>query len=396
MRILYVTSHVPWPATYGGPIRTTKTIEYLSKKHEVMVAILNTSYEPIKLHSESTTQSFKVIIIPETPLDLLNMIRRFTVAAQFRSSLRPHLRCRSSKAFHEMIKEIKPDLIWYRHASTLWRTGPPPNIPSVFDMDDLESSKYERRTESARGITRLLMQTDIGRFFLEQAKVASWCDVSLLANPEDIKKLENANNIMAYPNGFDFPEQCNSISRHSDRILFYGNLKYWPNSDGIQWFCDNVWLKIIEQYPNTKLDIVGSYNTELNRLKRITNVKLHGFVPDLSPFISNSAFTIVPLRVGGGTRIKIIEAWAKGLPVVSTTVGCEGLDAKDNETLLIADTPDDLAKKCLQLLKNPEQGEDLSRRAFKHGKDSFDWTIIFPIIDEVVNQAQHHNTLRNE
>lgn len=96
----------------------------------------------------------------------------------------------------------------------------------------------------------------------------------------------------------------------------------------------------------------------------------------------------MPLRIAGGTRIKILESWAKGLPVVSTSIGCEGLGAEDGKHLLIGDTPEDFAEKCIVLLSSPILGQKLAQEAFNYGKETFDWEGLYPILDKALSLAK--------
>jgi glycosyltransferase involved in cell wall biosynthesis len=132
---------------------------------------------------------------------------------------------------------------------------------------------------------------------------------------------------------------------------------------------------------------VGEHGGTLSHLASMPGVVVHGFVNDLAPFIADAAGLVVPLRVAGGTRIKILEAWAKGLPVVSTSIGAEGLQPIDGENCLLGDEPADLARACVRLLGDPQLGAALAAAGFEHGKRRFSWEAVHCALDPIIELA---------
>jgi glycosyltransferase involved in cell wall biosynthesis len=211
-----------------------------------------------------------------------------------------------------------------------------------------------------------------------------------IANDQEKKYILSKKNISHLPNGYTYPEEIPARNNIGNRLVFIGALFYYPNVQGIEWFCQNIWPIIYKQSPGASIEIVGDISSQagkLDYLKNIPGVNLHGFVEDIDPYLSNSSALVVPLQIGGGTRIKIIEAWSKGLPVVSTSIGCEGLGAKHGETLLIADRPGDFAKACLALLNDPEKGKIMAQRAFDWSKTIYDWEVILSSIPGMLDNV---------
>lgn len=224
--------------------------------------------------------------------------------------------------------------------------------------------------------------------WIEDNWMCQHADLTVIANPEEKDLLACKKRIMAVPNGFDFPWQLSISPRLQRRILFFGSLFYYPNLGGINWFCSEIWPRIIRAVPGVQLDVVGSYEGEL-AFRNMEGISIHGFVENLDKFIMSSAFLIVPLQAGGGTRIKILEAWSKGLPVVSTTIGAEGLGAVHGKSILIRDTAEEFANACIRLLDEPSRGVGLANEGFNYGKMRFDWKSIYPKLDQVLNTAVH-------
>jgi glycosyltransferase involved in cell wall biosynthesis len=142
--------------------------------------------------------------------------------------------------------------------------------------------------------------------------------------------------------------------------------------------------------PDSKLDIIGHIidNEDIENIVKLRGIKFHGFVEDIAPFIKTNACLVVPLRIASGTRIKILESWAKGLPVVSTTLGAEGLGATNHHSLLIGDTPDEFADACLRVLNDPKLGTQLAKNAFLYNKDKYNWDSIYSKINFVTQALQ--------
>ncbi len=387
MRILYVSAvAIPWPSASGGRLRSAKIIEGLSRKHEVILALGNGKTLNDELLNSGITISQELHFLEE---DFPCLAKRLVARtwAKHRPALSPANHNRFRRSFLKLLSETSPDLVWFSGINSPWVTGEVGIVPAILDMDNLESRIYERAARSMPLITQAVMRLDRVAVYLAERKLANGCGRVLLANPEDVPSLHVASEVAAMPNGWDFSTRPALTPRRRKRLVFVGWLKYRPNADGLLWFCDAVWPSILKNVPDAELDIVGQYGPDLGRLKEVPGVTLHGFVQDLSPVFENAAMEIVPLRIGGGTRIKILEAWAKGVPVVSTSIGCEGLGAKDGETVLIGDTGDSFAGNCIELLKSPQRGVELAGCAYDHGRNNFDWEVLYPLLHKIVEDA---------
>jgi sugar transferase (PEP-CTERM/EpsH1 system associated) len=167
------------------------------------------------------------------------------------------------------------------------------------------------------------------------------------------------------PNGVDTCEiQPRPQRAASRRLLFVGTMGYAPNADAACWFCEDVLPRLRQGFPTIAVDIVGRGPTPAVRaLANTSGVRVTGGVDDLAPFYDEAAVVIVPLRAGGGTRLKILEAMAWGRAVVSTRAGCEGLDVIGGEHLLIADDPETFAACVATLLEDVSTRESIAARA---------------------------------
>jgi polysaccharide biosynthesis protein PslH len=159
------------------------------------------------------------------------------------------------------------------------------------------------------------------------------------------------------------------------QILFLGSLDWRPNVDAVEYLLDSIMPRIWSEEPNSRLCIVGRQPTPslVRRACAEGRVELHADVPDVRPYLASSAVMAVPLRIGGGSRLKILEAAAAGLPVVSTSIGAEGLALNADRDLLIADDADGLADGLLQCLRLPEGAEIRARSALRIARQRYDW-----------------------
>jgi glycosyltransferase involved in cell wall biosynthesis len=159
------------------------------------------------------------------------------------------------------------------------------------------------------------------------------------------------------------------------RLIYNGSLSYAPNLDAVRWFAAEILPRIVLQVPEAHLVVTGrDPGATVDDLRANPRVCFTGFVPDLRPELEKAALCVVPLRAGGGTRLKILEAFAAELPVVSTRIGAAGLKAEHGEHLLLADTPDAMAGGVVQLLQDPERAAVIARRARRLAEERYDWS----------------------
>ncbi len=169
------------------------------------------------------------------------------------------------------------------------------------------------------------------------------------------------------------PDEYQPISQIVDdtNIIFIGGMHWPPNKEGVVWFINNVYPIIVDKYPEIKLFFVGKNPPD--NLSNLKNVQFTDYVEDLGPLWELGRVFIVPLLSGGGMRVKILEAWAKGIPVVSTSIGAEGIGYTKDENIIIADTPQEFADGILNVLKNPELTQRLSISGREIVENLYDW-----------------------
>ncbi len=207
------------------------------------------------------------------------------------------------------------------------------------------------------------------------------------ADAAALRRLLPGLDVTVVPNGVDLtflqpgvvPAQP-GLSRNA--LVFTGKMDYRPNVDAVLWFVDAVLPLILQQAPDAHFYVVGQQpHARLARLAEHPAVTLTGRVPDVRPYIAGAGVYVVPLRIGGGTRLKVLEAMAMGRPIVSTRLGCDGFAFTGGQEVVFADEPAAFAASVLALLRDPAQAAALGRRARQHVEAELGWDAIVPRLE---------------
>jgi glycosyltransferase involved in cell wall biosynthesis len=168
------------------------------------------------------------------------------------------------------------------------------------------------------------------------------------------------------------------------RVTLIGTMYWPPNIEGTLWFWEKVWAHIRAQIPEARLTVVGKNPPErIRSLDEQVDVDVPGYVEDLVPYLAETAVFVVPLLSGGGMRVKIVDAWCWGLPVVSTTIGAEGIAFRDGENILIADSPERFAAAVVRVLRDGELQARLRSNGRRWVEERYDWRRVYAAWDEV-------------
>jgi sugar transferase (PEP-CTERM/EpsH1 system associated) len=206
-----------------------------------------------------------------------------------------------------------------------------------------------------------------------------------------LRKLVPGLEPVVVPNGVDMAyytapiPSLEALDRPGPRdLVFTAKMDFRPNVDAVLWFAEETLPLIRDESPETRFWVVGKDpHPRLAHLAEDPGIRMTGWVEDVRPYIAGSGLYVIPLRIGGGTRLKVLEAMAMGKAIVSTALGCEGFDVRPDQELVIADTPAEFAMTVLALLRDPEHRERLGRAARRFAGSSYDWTMIVPQLEQV-------------
>jgi len=384
MRILMIASYLPYPATSGGRIRIYNLLRRVANRHEVSLAALLESSDDVEGVSH-----------------LRQFCARVETAIMDRRS-----RWAKAPGMLRYALEGKPPELRLLHSEEL--VGKIGRLFSMIDFDiaQIEShmALYLATLPQTKSYKSLQMFHNVASHELariahverrEDRKLRTWMNGMILGRWEpryaenfdrcttvsevDRQLLIKANprlQIDVVPNGVDI-EKYQPLPLPPTNIppslMFIGSMGYAPCADAVLYFCSDI-LPLIRQAINPmELRIVGQDPPpEVLKLNG-SGVHVTGRVEDVVPYYRESTVCVVPLRAGGGTRLKILEAMALGRPVVSTTIGCEGLDVVDGEHLLIADTPEQFAEKTLRLLHDRKLYQHISAKGRQLVETNYDW-----------------------
>jgi len=274
-------------------------------------------------------------------------------------------------------------------------------IPKVLDNDNVDTAYFARLVSQVKSplakFRRKLTWVKVARH--EKRLVASF-NAATTVSEEDRRELEKnlssgkgRKPVYVVPNGVDLRLLDYKAPGFDPlRIISTGALTYNANLDAAAFFCEEILPKIKEEMPAVKFMITGGHQgIDVTPFIK-AGAELTGFLYDIRPAVAGSAVLVVPLRIGGGTRLKILEAMALGTPVVSTTLGAAGIGVKHGETALIADGPDEFAECVLQLLKAPELREKIVRNARDYVAANFGWErsveAMERVLQSVVNEGR--------
>ncbi len=272
------------------------------------------------------------------------------------------------------------------------------DIPCILDEHNVEYKILERCVKHERSFVKKALyyqQTSKMRSF-ESIKAKEFKGIFACSlDDQAILKEITAGQIPIYviPNGVDteyFNDGEQSISKE-DAIVFTGSMDWLPNDDAITYFCDKI-LPLIWQRKNTvKFYVVGKNPSSLVKdlAKRDPRVIVTGRVDDVRPYMRRSKVFIVPLRIGGGTRLKILEAMAMGKAIVSTTIGAEGIEYTNGKNILLGDEPRDFADQVLFILNNDQRSQEIGREAYKFVREKYDWDTIGQKLKTIYEESIH-------
>ena len=394
MKILWVTPQFPCKQS-GGQVRQFYLLKHLCQDNSVKVISLIRQNE---LNEVSALRDLGAEVVTEVfhPYQISGKWEnRFQSWKQTLFDPYPHyartypidmLRVHITKA----INTWHPDVIQFEHLYVAQLAKLTGDMPRILTEQNVESLIARRQIKFTHSTSRQISA------WIEAQKLRAW-EVKMLrqyktciaVSPDDareIHQLAPGVTVLIIPNGVDVPyfSQRSETNPQREGILFFGNLGYPPNADALDYFIRDIFPPVHDQFPDKTLTIVGpNASSETRDLGRIPGVHFLGFVEDLRPFLWRAEASIVPLRSGGGTRLKILESLAADCPVVSTDIGAEGLELVGGRDLMLANNPDDFAECLISLLASPDLQKKLSRQGKATVTEKYDWGNISPKLEEI-------------
>jgi sugar transferase (PEP-CTERM/EpsH1 system associated) len=399
-RILFLTIAVPYPPMWGAAVRNYQLLRHLAARHEVHLLTVSRAGDAEESIRHLRTLCDGVTAVWTDKGDLIQKRLRqlgsipsgtpFAVATAGTRSL--------GSAFRELLSTFKPNLI-HVEGSPLAGLPFPLGTPLSLDEHNIEYELAARMAVAERSPLRKVFHR-AEAWKLRRLEMSAWREfdgVSFTSERERNVAAQVAPHtpMVAIPNGVDleyFAPQA--VEREPDAIVFTGIQSYRPNSDAVLFFHSRVMPRLLADRPLAHLYVVGQQPpVEVSRLAG-PNLTVTGKVHDVRPYLARAAVVVAPLRMGGGTRLKILEALGMGKAVVSTSVGCEGLAVRHGEHLLVADDPAEFATHVARLCADPDLAMKLGARGRAVAIERYGWSGIAATLDRFHDELLVHRLVR--
>ena len=395
MKILWITALFPCRKS-GSSVREFYLIKHLCRSHSITVLTL---IKPTELQELDALRELgvEVIAVTEPPSKILSKWpNRFfswfqLIFDPFPNFTKTYPIQELQKLLSGLIDEKKPDILHFDHlfvAPLINNINS--NLPIVLTEHNIENQLTERLSRQKLKFThRLGLWIEARKLRAYEMKTLQKCHACICVSRIDSEELQRfvpETPIFVVPNGVDtqYFDPSNKLTDQRRDLLFFGNLGYPPNFEAILYFCHEIFPLIKKEQPGLSLNIVGpNAPNSIMALQANPGINFIGYVEDIRPYLWQAAICVVPLLSGGGTRLKILEAMAAQLPVVSTHIGAEGLQITHEKNILIADTPRQFAESVLRLYHQPDVAQKIALNGHILAKESYDWESISTQLESV-------------
>ena len=385
MHLLWIKSEFLHPIDKGGRIRTYNMLRALKRQHQVTYLTLDNGKAAPDAAARALEYCHDVIRVPfeEAPrrsprfwLELLgNLVSPLPYAiAKWRS---PALR----KEVVRAVAERGIDVVICDFLAPSQNVPDGLGCPIVLFQHNVEAAIWRRHAEvRTNPLTKAYFREQWRRMERFERQECRRFDRVIAVSRNDAVAIEQeygVGPVADVPTGVDvdYFRPAGRAIKEPHNLVFTGSMDWLPNEDGITWFVDDVLPRIHERIPDVTLTVVG--RNPPPRIEQLATqdrrLRVTGSVPDVRPYMESASIFVVPLRVGGGTRLKIYEALAMELPLVSTTIGAEGLPLEDGEHMLVADDAAGFAQAVLSLLEDPARATAMARMSAAYVRENFGW-----------------------
>lgn len=377
MRILFLSSWFPYPPDNGSKIRIYNLLRALSRHHQVTLLTFANSGEGSRVDKLETFCRVAGVVptIPFQPRGFGMLGGLFSPAP--RSIVETYNAAMARLVEDELRKEPFDVLVASQISTAPYALAA--RLPRVFE--EVETTvirqSFEHSSSPLRRFRHWLTWSKLRRYMSWLVQQFNACTVVSEIERANLKSIiPGYENVHVIPNGVQAGLKLSDAVPQPNTLVFNGALSYNANSDAMDYFATSIWRHIRAEIPAATLKITGSSNGATSRRSFGEGIDLTGYLTDTRPMVAATWACVVPLRIGGGTRIKILEAMACGTPVVTTSKGAEGLNVTHEQNILIADDPLDFAAQTVRLLRDPALRQKLAENARQLIQEKYDWQTI--------------------
>ena len=401
MRIVWLKTELLHPVDRGGRIRTYAMLRALRARHHVTYACLDDGRADPDAAEKSAEYAQTLVRFPyaapeRRSLGFLVRVAENLASRQPFSAWR--FRSAAMRAYLGRLTTRDADVVVCDFLFPAVNLPDDVALPTVLFQHNVEAVIWERLAENAGAPpARLYYGLQARRLQAFERDTCRRVDQVVAVSAADRDAMRDrygAARVDDVPTGVDteFFRAAEPRAPVPGRLVFMGAMDWLPNEDGVKFFLDEIWPKVRARRGDATLAIVGRNPTQelRDRAARTPGIEVTGTVPDVRPHLGRGAIFVVPLRIGGGTRLKIYEAMSMGLPVVSTTIGAEGLPLEHSRDLLLADGADAFADAVVRLLDTPADAAALAERGAGRVRREFGWDAAAARFATLCQAAIHH------
>jgi polysaccharide biosynthesis protein PslH len=397
MHAVIADADLCYPPTSGKRLRTLHLMERLAQRHRVTYVCRCDAldHESERARAYLVDRRIEVLLVKQPRPRKSGAWFYARLAANLLSPLPYSVASHASRAMEEMLRSLAANrrvdvwqFEWPAYAAAVQGL---PGTRTVIATHNVESLIWQRYHETERNpLKRWYIKRQWRKYERFERRIYSAATRVVTCTEEDAALLRDAFGVAevdVVENGMDrsYFDTLPDVPRVPKQILFLGALDYRPNVDAVNLLLDRIFPAVQAYEPEARLSLVGRNPCAdlLRTTARMRNVEVHANVPDVRPFLAGAAVMAVPLRVGGGSRLKILEALATGLPVVSTKVGAEGLELSDGQEIELVQDVDGMADALVRVLRDPARALAVARRGRQLVRERYDWNVLADKLEAV-------------
>jgi glycosyltransferase involved in cell wall biosynthesis len=387
MRVLSLFHTLTYPPESGVTKRNYHLLEELARRHETTVVALGAPEDAERIRSRLGDRLRSLTFVDGRRPRWMNLLRRIELVLLRGSLLQHSYTPELQRAIDEAFRAERFDLV-FLSAPVFAFYRRPPDVPCITDAHNVEYDMCHRAYEQGKGLLRRAYLYDQYRLLKREELQACGAGEALLTTSERDKQVFRRDlrdqAIDVVPNGVDLEYFTPGAGEQvPGSIVFCGLMNYAPNDQGMTWFLDRVFPLVRREVAGARVTVVGSGPSRALLSRASDAVTVTGYVKDVRPHVAAGQVYVVPLLVGGGTRLKALEAMAMGKAIVTTSVGCEGIDLEHEESALFADSPEELARAVIRLFRDPALRTRLAEKARAIAIEKYGWRAIGDKLDVV-------------
>ncbi len=385
MRVLWLKTELLHPVDKGGKIRTYYMLKEIKREHHITYLTLDDGEAGTEARELASEYCHELVTVPHRTRAKFSAGFYAELASNLLSPM-PYFMKKYESA--EMRRQVI-DLVRRGGYDVLVCDFLVPNInvppdldcPAVLFQHNVEAMIWKRHYEvQSHPLKKAYLFNQWRKTYAYERRACRRYDYVVAVSPEDadvMRREYGVEDVEDVPTGVDTDYFRVSGSEPSEpyNMVFTGSMDWLPNEDAIRYFTEQILPRVKESIPEATLTVVGRnpYPSLLELGRRDSSIKVTGRVDDVRPYMERAAAYVIPIRIGGGTRLKVYEAMAMEKPIISTTIGAEGLPVRDGVEIMFADAPDTFAAAVVKVLRDNELGRRLGAEAAKTVRENFGW-----------------------